>query len=68
MTVSGELCCVALPFCCVVVALPCLSQHLLYLAQHVGIYSHRLLIENEATFNVTAYGQGLDTRLVGIEV
>ena len=22
MTVSGELCCVALPFCCVVVALP----------------------------------------------
>ena len=28
MTVSGELCCVALPFCCVVV-LPCLSKHFL---------------------------------------
>ena len=28
MTVSGELCCVALPFCCLLLLLPCLSQHL----------------------------------------
>ena len=29
ITVSGELCCVALLFCCVVVVLPYLSQDLL---------------------------------------
>ena len=41
MTVSAELCCVALPFCCIVVVLPCMpfsaSLKVIVLAQHIKL-------------------------------
>ena len=40
MTVSGELCCVALPFCCLLLLLPCLSQHLLYMYIYIVTFMY----------------------------
>ena len=40
MTVSGKLCCFALPFCCLLL-LPCLSQHLfdwLFMYMYMGVH------------------------------